>query len=142
MKLYVAGFLFNDTGTFVTVVEKKKFPPGFDWSQNPLNAVGGKIEEGETPEVAMVREFKEETGVETHRSDWDHFLEVHTSRWSVSFFRCFNSRYQAVTRTVEEERILDIQTRVPLSGVVPNLLWIIPMALNKEINFAAVVERE
>jgi 8-oxo-dGTP diphosphatase len=140
MKNYVAGFLFNDTGTMVTVIEKKKFPDGFDWTNNPLNAVGGKIESGEAADQAMAREFEEEAGVKTKRTDWEQFLLLESSSWSVAFFRCFSSQYMSQTKTMEEERILEIATN-PLIRTVPNLKWIIPMALREEIVFARVQEK-
>ena len=34
------------------------------WQKGLLNLVGGKIEQGETPEQCAVREFKEETGLD------------------------------------------------------------------------------
>lgn len=67
MKKYVAGFLFSSDGTMVALVEKQK--P--DWQKGKLNAIGGKIEEGESALQAMQREFKEEAGLDI--SNWTLF---------------------------------------------------------------------
>jgi 8-oxo-dGTP diphosphatase len=141
-KDYVVGLLFNDTGTMVTLVEKKKFPPGFDWAANPLNGVGGKLEPGEHWHAAVVREFEEETGVKTQQTDWNFFLELaaEDNSWMVAFYRCFSSEFMSKTKTMEEEKIVEVATK-PLLRVVPNLHWIIPMALRKEVWFGAVKEK-
>lgn len=52
-----------------------------EWQKGKLNGIGGKIEEGEGPFAAMVREFREETGVD-HR-DWGTFAEMTGPDWSV-----------------------------------------------------------
>jgi 8-oxo-dGTP diphosphatase len=72
IKKYVLGFMF--AGEHVGLVRKSK--P--DWQKGKWNGVGGKIETvqgfmdecDEHPLDAMVREFREETGLETSREDW------------------------------------------------------------------------
>lgn len=59
MKEYVLGFMFTEDGKGVVLIQKKK--PA--WQHGRWNGIGGKIEERETPEKAIVREFEEETGV-------------------------------------------------------------------------------
>ena len=61
------GFLFN--GRRVLLVNKNK--P--DWQRGLWNGVGGVIEEEETPIAGMVREFFEETKMQTLPGDWRHF---------------------------------------------------------------------
>lgn len=142
-RIYVAGFLFNLTGTMMALVEKKKFPPGADWTANPLNAIGGKVEweKGETRAQAMVREFEEEAGVKTEEKDWEPFAELYTSSWEVVFYKCFSSQYLSQTKTMEEEKIVVVATN-PLFRVIPNLRWLVPMALQKEVKFASIKEWE
>lgn len=55
---YVAGFLFSENLLSVALIRKEK--PA--WQKGCLNAIGGKIEENETPFEAMKREFTEEAG--------------------------------------------------------------------------------
>lgn len=55
---FVLGFCFDIGYHNVLLIEKNR-PP---WQAGKLNGIGGKIEEGESPSGAMVREFQEETG--------------------------------------------------------------------------------
>jgi 8-oxo-dGTP diphosphatase len=61
IKRMVVGFLFADSD--VLLVQKMK--P--DWQKGFWNGVGGKDEDGEEPIDAMVREFREETKIDTAR---------------------------------------------------------------------------
>jgi 8-oxo-dGTP pyrophosphatase MutT (NUDIX family) len=63
---YVLGFYFSEDLDKVLLILKNR-PPHL---ANKLNGVGGKLEERETELDAMVREFKEETGVTTLDSSW------------------------------------------------------------------------
>ena len=72
---YVVGFLFNPDMTEVVLIKKNR--P--DWQKGLLNGVGGKIESGEDPITAMIREFKEETGVEIY--NWNLFWIIIMRKW-------------------------------------------------------------
>jgi 8-oxo-dGTP pyrophosphatase MutT (NUDIX family) len=63
---YVAGFLFSPDFRDVVLVLKNR--PAFQ--AGLYNAVGGKVEEGEIRHAAMVREFREETGMNV--PEWKH----------------------------------------------------------------------
>jgi 8-oxo-dGTP diphosphatase len=139
MTNYVAGLMFNKLGTEVALVEKKKFPPGADWSLTPYNAIGGKIEPNEFSYEAMLREFKEETGVS--QPFWDKFLILEGSGWQVEFYKCFTDKVYNV-RTMEEETIIVSSVTTILGAVVPNMKWILPLALDKSaIGVAIAKER-
>lgn len=58
MDKFVVGFAFTERGS-VLLIQKKR--PA--WQSGCLNGIGGKIEDGETPEQAMTRECLEETGL-------------------------------------------------------------------------------
>ena len=140
MQLYVAGFLFSNDHKRVALVEKKKFPPGQDWSENPYNAIGGKIEEGELPGEAMRREFREETGVDC--ADWQCFAQLDAANlaWRVFFFKAFNTLALESVSTVEEEPIVNVPIGTAGTGLAerkrPNVRWLIPMALDPTHVFA------
>ncbi len=56
---YVLIFPFNKTCGSVWLITKEK--P--EWQKGSLNGIGGKIEAGETPMQAAIRELKEESGL-------------------------------------------------------------------------------
>ena len=128
---YVAGFLFSpDLGQVVLI--KKNKP---EWQKGLLNGVGGKIEDGETPHDAMVREFKEEAGLETDK--WNRFTELTGKDWSVDFFYRVEEdidRFYEVHTTSDEEIVkIDIEN-IPFRRTISNLQWLIPMAIDAAEN--------
>lgn len=138
MTNYVAGLLFDDRGKRIAMVEKKKYPPGNDWSAAPFNAIGGKIEPNEIAHEAMDREFLEETGVAG--VSWNLFAVLeHENLWTVYFFKAFDSKAIVRVGTKEAEPIwtgtIDAFTKV----MRPNLLWLIPMALDSDLNKVAQI---
>ncbi len=98
MRQYVLGFAFSPTGDRVVLIEKKR--P--DWQLGKLNGVGGRVENGEKPVDAMVREFKEETGVDTTRDDWRYFGLIVGEGVQVILFKSFEQRLvrEAMTVTI------------------------------------------
>lgn len=128
-KFYVVGFMFDGPGQKVVLIEKKKFPPNTDWAATPYNGVGGKLEDKETGADAMVREFFEETGVKTEKSEWTRFCTMYSTDWVVYFFKSFSTLNLLNVRTMETEPI-SIHNVTSLPAVVKNLRWAIPMALD------------
>jgi len=125
---YVLGFLFDDTGSSVVLIQKIK-PK---WQAGLLNGVGGKIESRETRHDAMVREFKEETGVDSSINDWREFCEMSHSDFSVF---CFIARSTEATENVKSQET-EIVQRIALNELadkrcVSNLRWLIELALDE-----------
>lgn len=67
----VCGFLLSPDKENVVLIKR---PEGKSFA-GLLNGVGGHIEPGETPSVAMTREFFEETGVSIAK--WNHKLSFY-----------------------------------------------------------------
>lgn len=67
---YVLGFAFSPDNSKVLLIRKER-PK---WQSGLLNGVGGKVEGEEWLREAMVREFKEETDIDTSTTDWSMFL--------------------------------------------------------------------
>jgi len=127
---YVAGFLFNKNLDRVALILKLK--P--DWQKGKWNAIGGKFEHSDKSLLAsMVREFEEETGL--HVEDWTRFCSLSgfdkgEDSWTVHFFYASDDSVEDV-RIVEEElpSVFDVDELHEI-GTLPNLSWLIPMALH------------
>lgn len=131
---YVVGFMFDPSYEHVALIEKQK--P--EWMRGTFNGIGGKIEEGETPSQAMIREFEEEAGVRTTAWRWFCYLSLRGA--SVDFFTCCGDLSKV--RTMEEEKIsiVPVDDLRDLPPVMPNLFWLLPMAMDKDKVTAVVVD--
>lgn len=140
MTVYVCGFLFDKKANKVALIRKKR-PK---WQDGYLNGIGGKKELGECLLEAMQREFQEECeGLFV--KDWDRYAILQSQDWVVHFFRAFNDkvidsleskvcsllRVRAETETDLEVPIVTETKWFPFLKVIPNLRWLIPMALEK-----------
>ena len=121
MQEYVAGFLFDDDQV---VLVKKNRPP---WQAGKYNGVGGKVEPGEAPYDAMVREFEEEAGVRVE--SWKHFITLKGTQSTIYCYTAFDADAVYNSRTMEEEPIHAIETW-SINGMVtvPNVQWLVPLA--------------
>jgi 8-oxo-dGTP diphosphatase len=122
---YVVGFRTDRES--VVLIRKNK--PA--WQAGRLNGVGGKIEpsDGGSSQFAMAREFHEETGRFTYRSEWERFATIAGPWGSVACFRSFGP-VEGV-RSMEEEKIEVHRLSEPglYDECIPNLSWLIPLAL-------------
>lgn len=126
-KLYVNGFMFDDEGFYMAFVKKLRFPPNVDWTNNPYNGIGGKIEAGESNIDAMIREFWEETGVLTLPSDWVLFAVCENPQWVVFYFKAFNTKLLSQVATQDEPIV--IRPAVAHTDTVKHLSFLLPLAL-------------
>ena len=94
---YVAGFLFDPDMSRVALIRKARGPAGMTGC---LNAIGGKVEAGESPHDAMVREFWEETGL--HHPDWQAVCLNVTPTYAVYFFASTDPRVDFVLSRTDE----------------------------------------
>lgn len=132
--LYVVGFLFDYPVNNVVLI-KKTHPP---WQEGLCNGIGGKAEPGETPLECIRREFMEETGCWVDK--WEKFLILTDQKYNgeVHFFRAFaTTEEQALVQTVTDKTVLICPLK-HLPNTVPNLKYIIPMALDPEIRTSSI----
>ena len=101
MKRYVVGLMFNYD--FTKLVMIKKIRP--DWQWGHLNGPGGQIDKDETDMQAMLREFKEETGVKTKPQDWTRVCTLNFEHAEVVFFAGNNDTYCDDAKTTTDEEI-------------------------------------
>lgn len=99
-KSYVLGFAFDQDLKHVVLLEKAK--P--EWAAGMWNGLGGKLEPGETGIEAMVREFKEECGVDVPEGSWKLMGAFQRQGW---FVECFCARTDDIhdAKTMEAERV-------------------------------------
>lgn len=123
---YVVGFLFDSKMRGVVLIQKTK--P--DWQKGKLNGVGGKVEEGETFLDAMVREFREEAGMEI--TDWEPFCRLTFPAGEVQFF--YTTRHiteiEIESKTEEEVSLYSVDELMHWHSpdVIPNVRWLLQMA--------------
>lgn len=129
---YVVGLLFSNDRSKVALIEKTH--P--DWQRGRLNGIGGKVEEGETPVSAVHREFLEEAGANVW--DWRYFCELNHQGRIIHYL---TARQDCTISSVTDEKV----GWYPVSGVhqlklISNLLWLIPMGLDKDRVTAIVAD--
>lgn len=127
---YVVGFLFDNVLSRVVLITKAK--PA--WQKGLLNGVGGKVEQDESPIDAMHREFREETK-SPEKFKWSHFanltgLDTKEDPFYIHFFAA--KTFRTLPRNEHSEEKVDVYVVCSLQELpcVPNLQWLIPMALN------------
>jgi 8-oxo-dGTP diphosphatase len=128
---YVVGFVFSPDHTKVLLIQKNR--PA--WQRNHYNGIGGKIEEGEEPIEAMVRECNEESGLYIQPMNWKHFAVIVSEErmYRVHCFSTVSAIYEDFeNKTDEEIAIIDV-TALWSTPVIPNLRWLIPFALDHDI---------
>lgn len=128
---YVTGFVFSEDLKHVVLLEKQT--PS--WQKGLFNGVGGKIEKGESSAQAMVRECEEETGMlitENHWTCYAHLTNPDFFELDV-YFAISDLAFEA--RTIEKEKIHIFEVNDTPKNIIPNLQWLIPLAVDQSLNF-------
>jgi 8-oxo-dGTP pyrophosphatase MutT (NUDIX family) len=120
---YVCGFLFNDSGSHVVMIRKDR-PT---WQAGKINGIGGKVEPAELLAEAMLREGREEAGVEP---EWLPFVKLRYPNADVAFFTARDSELFERASTQESEEIIkpEVAYLDKTQFASPNLAFLIPMA--------------
>ncbi len=139
LHVYSCGFYFSRDFKRVALITKAK--P--DWQKGKLNGVGGSVEEGETFHQAMIREFQEESGVMTYTDQWHLFVSMEGMDWIVAFFRANAiSDRDDVFSTDAEEQVAWYEVNALPDNVLPNLRWLIPLALDGSVRIPLQVKAQ
>jgi 8-oxo-dGTP diphosphatase len=125
MQEYACGFLFSPDRKRVLLIRKNR--PA--WQAGKLNGVGGKLEAGESPIQAMIREFREEAHLPV--SSWQQILTLTGSDWKGHFFRAFGPIDEA--RPVTDEQLEIHAVDALPRDTIPNLHWMIPLMLDDDV---------
>ena len=137
MKRMVVGYLFTEDLSEVVLIQKKR--P--DWQAGKFNGVGGHIEPSDGfPIKAMIREFKEETGIEFNT--WEP-LGVMQGGFSWKLY-LFTGQMHGLTAGSLQTLTDEVPKLVPVNAlpnnIVGNLIWMVPLARDKfrDISLSAV----
>lgn len=137
---YCLGFAFDENHENVLLIRKNR--PA--WQAGKLNGIGGKVEIGEKPEDAMVREFLEETGVQTELDHWDFKGKLGGEGYSVLIFKMVSDLvYDAKTMETEEILLKPINLKEFQEIGVHTLGWLVPMLMeevDKNMEFSVMYE--
>lgn len=127
----VVGFAIDLDHNEVVLI-RKTHP---QWQVGKLNGVGGHMEEGETPLMAMSREFVEETGLSI--SDWKKICMMEGDTWKLYVFSTFFNDIDNVRSTTEEKVVLQDINQLDdlrLQVCIPNVRWLVPMCIEHMTN--------
>lgn len=153
---YVLGFRFRESDlpeqTSVALIQKKK---PF-WQAGKLNGIGGKVEHDEDypmarlhrgvmvtgQQMAMAREFKEETGVETMPHSWQQFGVLIHGDNEIYLFRSFcEAPHAPVLQVLTNERPVWLKLiSLRLYPRMGNLDWLVPIALDKHLFLGSIYD--
>lgn len=145
IKNYCLGFMFSKDKSKVLLILKDR--P--EWQKNHLNGIGGKEEpqDHSIMSITQVREFEEETGINTVVQDWDLFAiitgketenKTGTEIGSVYNIHCYKSFSDNIFQAKQMESELPVVVKCNYlqemeyigTPILPNVNWLIPMALH------------
>lgn len=126
MSHMVVGFLYRPFGKIWNVALVKKLKP--DWQKDNWNGIGGKMEEGETPEEAIKREFYEETQLRVN--NWHHMVTLYCPGGTVFFFGAKRTMTLSLPEKNDNGELLDWHDVEGLpDNIITNLKWLVPFCL-------------
>ncbi len=123
---YVLALLFTADAREVVLVRKTR-PV---WQAGRVNALGGKVHEGEHLIDAARREVLEEAGVDVEQ--WEEFLVWHDAEYRLRVVRAFDDAAR-LSRTAEDQEVFLADVGGLPLNVIDNLRWIIPLALDRDV---------
>lgn len=131
MVKYVNGLMIQGS-THKCLGILKNRPP---FQAGKVNGVGGKIEWSESYYEAMVREFREETGVQTKAEDWELIVTLNGQDFVVYYFRSFVEQFPPVKTVTDEHLTFFMLEELYAVPMLDNMRWMFPLAFSSGIVF-------
>lgn len=117
MKSYVLGFIFEAGTENILLIEKNRPTE----QAGKLNGIGGKIESGESPEHAIIREVEEETGLNISKEEWLGVTQFGNEYFTIHVFTaCIKDISLAYSRTDELVSVHDVNDVLESKNCVEN----------------------
>lgn len=123
---YVLALLFTPDRARVVLMHKTR--PA--WQAGRVNALGGKVGPGESPEAAARREVEEEGGVDV--AEWEEFLVWDDPVYRMHALRAFDSAAEHA-HTAEDQEVFLARVDALPPHLIDNLRWLIPLALDRDV---------
>lgn len=125
---YVLALLF--TANRRQVVLMKRTRPV--WQAGRVNALGGRIMEGEGPRDAARREVREECGVDV--AEWTEVLVWEDAQYRMHVLSAV-SALASGARTMEDQEVFLADVAALPANVIDNLRWLVPLTLDADVAF-------
>lgn len=143
---YVVGVVFTLDLRNVLLIRKNR--PA--WAAGRLNGPGGKVEQGEGHLAAMVREFREETGLTIPPEKWQHVAHqvvvpagdighivdaalAESYAATVDYYSAATDEAFTATSPTDEEVGLYSLDAIAEAPMADHLRWIIPLCLARTV---------
>ena len=123
---YVLALLFTPERDRVVLMHKTR--PA--WQAGRVNALGGKLHAGETPQAAARREVCEEAGVDV--PNWEEFLVWDDPVYRMHALRAFDEAARHA-RTAEDQAVFLADASALPPELIDNLRWLVPLALDRDV---------
>lgn len=123
---FVLIFIFDKGFKNVLLIHKNR--P--DWQKGKLNGLGGKIEKGETPKQAIVREVSEEAGLKLNLKSVKKMGVVGGKDWRMHVFIYLYPGNLKNAKSMTDEKVTVVTCSNLPKICLSNLSWMIPMCID------------
>ncbi|MGH7621139.1 MAG: NUDIX domain-containing protein, partial [Gemmatimonadaceae bacterium] len=131
-RLFVLALLFTPDMRRVALMRRTR--PA--WQAGRVNALGGKVVDGESPAAAARREVREEAGVDV--AEWTDVLVWEDREYEMHVLRAVDAGARDV-RTMEDQEVFLADVSALPDEVIGNLRWLVPFALDADVALPIVV---
>jgi 8-oxo-dGTP diphosphatase len=131
--IYVLALLFTANRRQVVLIRRTR-PV---WQADRVNALGGRLMDGESPGDAARREVREESGVDVKQ--WAEVLVWDDAEYRMHVMRAV-SELAGAARTMEDQEVFLADVESLPANVIDNLRWLVPLALDADVALPVTVK--